>query len=108
MNHGISIDFAGRCLQYFRVDAFGQAQHVDGAVNACLHGLNGVFLIMDRACWAGEIVNFVALDIERKCYVVANQFKTRISKQMINIAFGTGEEIVDADDFIPLFEQFLT
>ena len=52
---------------------------------------------MDGTCGAGEIVDFIALDIERKCYVVANQFKTRISQQMINIAFGTGKEIVDAD-----------
>jgi len=38
---------------------------------------------------------------------VAQDLETRIAKQMRNISSGTGEEVVDTDDFVPLSEQHL-
>ncbi len=45
---------------------------------------------------AGEIMDFVHLDIERKGHVVTQQLKAGIADQMGDIALGPCKEIVQA------------
>jgi hypothetical protein len=60
---------------------------------------------MDWACRTGEVVNFVTFDVQGKGHIVADEFKPGIVQKFINIAFGTGKEVVNADNFIALREQ---
>jgi hypothetical protein len=75
---GVAVDLRGRCLEDFGPHAFGEPQHVDGAVHAGFGGLHGVMLIVNWRGRTGEIVNFVNLDIERERHVVAHQFEARM------------------------------
>ena len=79
MDGRVAIDFAGRGLQDFRLQALGEAQHVDGAMNGGLRGLNRIVLVLDRRGRAGEIVDFVDFDEQRESHVMAQEFEARIS-----------------------------
>jgi hypothetical protein len=97
MNGGITVNFGGRGLQDFCPYALGQSQHVDGPMDAGLGRLHRIMLVMDRRGWAGEIVDFIDLDIEREGDIVPDDFKMSVIKQMLDIATRAGEEIVCAD-----------
>ena len=101
----IAIDFAGRCLEDPRVEPLGQPQHVDRAVDRGLGRLDRIVLIMDRRRGAGEIVDFVDLDIERQGHVVAHELELRMAGEMRDIVLGAGEQIVDAQHVVPAAEQ---
>ena len=105
MNERVAVDFAGGSLKDLGIEPLRQTEHIDRAVNTGLHGLDGVFLIMDGACRTGEVVNFVTFDVQGKGHIVADELKTGIVQKAVNIALGTGEEIVNADDFIALRKQ---
>ena len=45
--------------------------------------------------------------IERKCHVVANDFKPMVVKHALDVAPCTSEIIIDADDIGALFDQAL-
>ena len=78
MHAGIAVDLGGRGLKNLGAQPFGQPQHVDGAVHAGLGRLHRIVLIMDRRGGAGQIVDLIDLDIERKCHVVADQFEAMV------------------------------
>ena len=82
MHGGIAIDLRGRGLQDLGPSALGEAEHVDRADDAGLGRLHRIELIMDRRGRAGEIVDLVDLDIERKRDVVAQQLEMRIVEQI--------------------------
>lgn len=67
--------------------------------------LHRITLVMYRRCRACEIVNFIYLDIERKSYVVADQFEIGTIQQMGNVGLRTGVVIVDTYDFVAAFDQ---
>ena len=98
MNGRIAIDLGRGSLENSAFQPFGKAQHVDGAVHAGLGGLHRIALIVDRRGRAGQIVDLVDLDIERKGDVVAEQLEAIVTEDAIEIAPRAGEEIVDADD----------
>ena len=58
-----------------RAGALGQPEHVDRAVHAGLGRLHRVVLVVDRRGRAGEVVDLVDLDVERKGDVVAQQLE---------------------------------
>ena len=60
---------------------------------------------MDRRSRAGEIVNFVDFNIERKSDVVAKQFKRLVVEQMGDVAPCPGEKIVDAEHVVSGVKQ---
>jgi hypothetical protein len=60
---------------------------------------------MDRGGWAGEIINPVDFDIERKCHVVPEQLEPRLHEQMSDVLFIAGEEIIHTKNVMPLGEQ---
>ena len=49
MDMGVAIDLAGRGLEDLRLHPLGQAQHVDGAMDAGLGRLHRIVLVVDRA-----------------------------------------------------------
>ena len=63
MYRGIAIDFTGGRLEYPCLDAFGETQHVDCAMDAGLGRLHGVVLVMHRRSRTGQIIDLVNLDI---------------------------------------------
>jgi hypothetical protein len=62
-------------------------------------------LIVNWRGWARQVVDLVRLDIERKGHIVAHKFETRVVVEMLYIAFGAGEQVVDAQDFMSHLEQ---
>jgi hypothetical protein len=76
-------------------------------VHAGLGGLHRVVLVVHGRCRAGEIVDLVDLRVERKGDVVAHQLEMLFADQVLDIALGPGEEIVDTDDIAARREQAL-
>src|SRR5262245_60257809 len=65
--HGrAAIYFTRRCLEDAAFETLGKPQHVDRAMHRCLRRLHGVMLVVHGGSWAGQIVDFVYFDIERK------------------------------------------
>ena len=55
---------------------------------------------MDGAGGTGEVVNFVTLNVQGEGHIVADEFKPGIVQKAVDVAFGTGKEVVNANDFI--------
>src|SRR5260370_27300871 len=96
VNAGVAIHFRCRGLENFGAQAFGQPQHVDGAMHAGLGGLDRVVLVMDGGGWAGQIIDLIGFNIERKCYVVADYLKLMMIEHTLDIAACAGEKNFDA------------
>ena len=77
-------------------------------MDAGLRGLHRIVLIVDGRSRAGEIVDLVHLDIERKGHVVTNELEARVAEQMRDVGLGAGEEIVDANDIVALSKEPVT
>ena len=60
---------------------------------------------MHGRCWTGQVVYLADFDIEGKGNVVAHEFKLRVADQACDVAFGAGEEVVDAEDVRSSFYQ---
>src|SRR5579872_5046180 len=74
-------------------------------MHRCFCRLHGVMLVVNWGSGTSEIVNFVYFNVERERDVVTQKFESRICVQMLDIAFGTGEQIVDAHDFMSQREK---
>src|SRR5450631_614613 len=96
MHIWIAVHFRGRCLQDFGLNSLGKAEHVNGAVHAGLRRLHWVMLVMDGGCWASKIVNLIDFQIDWECYVVANELKTLVLEQMLDVASRASEKIIEA------------
>jgi hypothetical protein len=107
MDRGIAIDLRSRCLKNPGFESFGKPQHVDGAMNVHLGGLNGVVLIVDRRSRTGQVIDLIDLYVEREGNVVANEFKIRIPYQRSDILLGPRIEIVDTENVVPILEETL-
>ncbi len=105
MDLRVAVDLAGRGLEDARAQPLGEAQHVDRAVHRRLGRLDRVVLVVDRRRRAGEVVDLVDLDVERKRHVVADELEARMVVQVLDVALGAGEEIVDAEHLVALLQQ---
>jgi hypothetical protein len=94
-------------LQDLGAEAFRQPQHVDGAVYAGLGRLHRIVLIMDRGGWAGQVIDLVGFNIERKGNVVPDDFKITVIEQALEVTTRASEIIVNANDVRPMLEQTL-
>ena len=94
MNLRVAIHFAGGCLENFSTRPFCQTKHVDRAMNTSFCGLNGIILVVERRGRTREIEDFVYLDIQRKCDVMAHQFKIVGVYESGNIGFAAREIVV--------------
>ena len=101
----VAINLTGGGLEDSGLGALGQAQHVDRTVDAGLGGLHRVPLVVDGRCRAGQVVDFVDLDKERKGHVVAHQLEMRVTEQMGDIILGAAEEVVEAKDVAAFVQQ---
>ena len=104
----IPIDLGSGGLEDAGFDALGEAKAVDGSHHGRLGRLDGIELVVWRGCGAGEIVDLVDLKFERVDNIVANQFEARIGEQVRNVDSTTGEEVIEADDFLTFVEKALT
>ncbi len=60
---------------------------------------------MDRGGRAREIVDLVDLDVERHRDVVAHEFELGMPEQVLDVALGAREKIVDAKDMVTRLDQ---
>jgi len=105
MHLGVAVDFARGCLEDAGADALGKPQHVGRPVDAGLDGLHGIVLVVDGGSGAGEVVDLVHLHVERKCDVVAHELEAPVVQQILDVGPGGGEEVVHAEDFMPLLQK---
>ena len=105
MNGRIAIDLRGGSLKNPALQALGKTQHVDGAMYAGLGGLHGIVLIVDGGCRAGEVIDLVHLHIEREGDIMPQKLKAWKAEQMVDIAFCSGEEIIDANNLVAVGKQ---
>src|SRR6185295_9539879 len=108
MNARITIDLRGRRLQDLGVHALGKTEHIDRAMHTGFDRLHRVVLVMHRRGRAGEIVDLVDLDEERKGDVVADQLEVLVIEQRLHISARAGKEVVDAEDLRALSDQTCT
>jgi hypothetical protein len=62
-------------------------------------------LIVVRGGWAGEIVDFIDFDVERKRHVVTHEFKPLVVEKRRDVVARACEEIVDAQYILAIGEQ---
>src|SRR5262249_3642865 len=108
MDVRVAIDLRRGCLENFCPQTLGESQHVDRAMDAGLRRLYWIVLVVNGRSRAGEVVDLIDLDIERKGHVVPNKLEPMMVEQMINVALRASEEIVDAYDVPTISEQSLT
>ena len=101
----IAIDLAGGGLEDLGLDAFGQAQHVDGPMDTGLGGLYRIELIMDGRGRTGQVIDLVHLHVEREGNVVAHEFEVRIVQQCQDVVLGPGEEVVHTQDVVTFVQE---
>jgi hypothetical protein len=101
----ISIYFARRGLKDATFEALGEPQHVDCAVYRRLGRLHWVVLILNWRRGASEIIDLVNFHVEWKRHIVTNELETGMDTEMLNIPLGAREEIIDAQNVMPLLEQ---
>ena len=94
---GVAVDLAGGGLEDLGLQALGQPQPIDGPVDAGLGGLHGVELVVDGGGGAGQ----------REGDVVAQELEVGVGEQVRDVVLGAGEEVVHADDVVPVGEQAL-
>ena len=63
---------------------------------------------MNRRCRTGHIVNSIDFDLKRINHIVTNKFEIGIIFEMSNVMLIACKEIIQANDFVPLFEQTFT
>lgn len=98
----ITINLTGGCLEYLRLDTFGQAQHVDGAMDTGLGSLYRVKLVMDGRCRTGQVVNLVHLHIEGIGNVMTHELEVMVVEQRHDIVPCSGEKVVYTEDVVTL------
>ena len=105
MHLRIAVDLGGGGLQHAGLHPLCQAQAVDGAHHGGLHRLDGIVLVMRRRGRAGEVVDLVDLDLEGIDHVVPQEFKARVGEQVDDVLLPAGEQIVEADDLVPVADE---
>src|SRR5262249_29220850 len=103
----VTVDLTRRCLKYFAPKALCQTQHVDRAVHRGLCRLHRIALIMNGRCWAGQVVDFVDFDVERKRHVMPDQFKLSAVEEVLDVPFGASEKIVEAEHLVAFQQESL-
>jgi hypothetical protein len=104
----ITVYLRGRSLKDFGLYPLGESQHIDGTMDIYLGGLHRIVLVMDRRRRTGQIVNFIHFNIYRKRNIVPGKFKIGITKELNNVLFASGVEIIYAQDVATFFEKSLT
>ena len=101
----ITIDLTGGCLEDLGLDAFGQAQHVDGAMDTGLRGLYRVKLVMNGRCRPGQVVDLVHLHVEGIGDIMTHELEMMVVEQRHYIVPCSSEKVVDTEDVVTLVQQ---
>ncbi len=102
---GIAVDLAGGGLEDLRAGPLGQAQHVDGAVDAGLGRRHRIVLVVNRRGRAGHVVDVVHLDVERERDVVPQDLEHRVVHQVHDVRLAPREIVVGADHVVTVVEE---
>ena len=78
MHERIPVDLRGRRQEDPGASALGEAEHVDGPMDSGFGGLDGVALVVHRACWAGQVEDLVDFHEEWERDIVANNLEARV------------------------------
>ena len=105
MDLRVAVHLGGGRLEDLRLDPLGQAQHVDGAVDACLGGLDGIELVVDGRGRAGQVIDLIHLDVQGEGNVVAHQLEMGVIEERNDVVLGPGEEVVDAQNVAAVIHQ---
>jgi hypothetical protein len=105
MDMRIAVHLARAGLKDARLDPFCQPQAVDGTHDGRLGRLDGVELVVRRRGGAGQIVNLIHLELEGIDDVVPYQLESGVIQEVRNVGLPSGEEIIEANDFMPLRQQ---
>jgi len=82
MYFGVAVDFAGGGVEDFGTGAFGESEHVDGSEYGTLHGLDGIPLVMDGACGAGHVVDFIDFEVDGLDDIVTDEFEVVVIEEV--------------------------
>src|SRR5882762_2325484 len=105
MNRGVAVNLAGGSLEYLAFQALRQPEEIDGSVHRRFRRLHGIVLVVDRRGWTRQVVDFVNLDIERESHVVPDELEARHAVQVLDVALGSREQVVDTQDLMPQGQQ---
>lgn len=105
VNIGITINLRGGGLEDACLDPLGKAKAVDGTDHGGLHRLDGIILVVGWRSRAGKVIDTIDLKLEWVDDVVANEFEAGIPQEVLDIGLATGEEIIKANDFMPLLDE---
>jgi hypothetical protein len=105
VNIRITINLRGGGLEDACLDPLGKAKAVDGTDHGGLHRLDGIILVVGWRSRAGKVIDTIDLKLERVDDVVANEFEAGIPQEVLDIGLATGEEIIEANDFMPLLDE---
>lgn len=83
----------------------GQPHDVDHADGRSLDRFDGIELVGFGRRRASQIEDALGFYVQRMHDIVTDQFEAWIPDQMPDVLFGTGEEIVHADDVIAAFDK---
>lgn len=104
----IPINLGSGGLEDAGFDALGQSKAVDGSHHRSFGRLDGIELVVGWGGGAGEVVDLVDLELEGVDHIMANQLEVGIGKQVRDIRFPAGEEVIEADDFVTFVEKAFT
>ena len=104
----IPINLGSGGLEDAGFDALGQSKAVDRSHHGRFGRLDGIELVMGWGGRAGKVVDLVDLELEGVDHIMANQLEVGIGKQVRDIRFPAGEEVIEADDFVTFVEKAFT
>mmetsp|Transcript_53738 Transcript_53738/g.92436 ORF Transcript_53738/g.92436 Transcript_53738/m.92436 type:complete len:322 (-) Transcript_53738:200-1165(-) len=105
VHFGVPVDLRGRGEQDARLDALGEAQHVQGALRRRLDGLDRVVLVVRRGGGAGEVVDLVDLDEDGVHHVPDNHLKRGVADPVLHVFLAPREHVVQHDDLVALHHE---
>ena len=62
---------------------------------------------MNRARWAGQVIDAINLDVKRQPNIVTNQLELLIADQVTEIILAAGMEVIGAQDVAAFGDQAL-
>ena len=105
MDIRITIYLGGGSLEDTCIDPLGKSEAVDGTYHRGLHRLDRIVLVVRGGSRAGKVIDAVHLELEWVDHIMANEFEAGIPHKMLDVGLTPGEEIVEADDFMPLLDE---
>ena len=104
----IPVDLGSGGLEDAGFDSLGQSETVDGSHHGRFGRLDGIELVVGWGGGAGKVVDLVDLKLEGVDHIMANQLKVGIGKQVGDVRFPAGEEVIEADHFVAFVEKAFT